>query len=179
MAVASGPHLAQNTGHLLSLLLGALVGAELPLGDLERALVLADLEQLGDAFLVGGEPRHLADQAPHEVHPLARLSLPARGARRELPLGHHMPLVDPHQQARVGCLGCHGNLSREQLRAFPSLLLFSLLLDAGWRRQPETLTTLGLFALFDPRFICRAQIGPCSLYDPILIPSLIGLMYAI
>jgi len=38
---SGGAHLAQDAGHLLSLALGPQVGAQLPLGDLEGALVLA------------------------------------------------------------------------------------------------------------------------------------------
>jgi hypothetical protein len=64
------PHLPQDTRHLLSLLLGSLVGSQLPLCDLQGTFVLANLEKLSDTLLIGGKPSNLPDQAPHEVDPL-------------------------------------------------------------------------------------------------------------
>lgn len=66
------PHLAENIGHLLSLLLGPLVGTQLPLGDLKSTLVLPDLQKLSDPLLIWSKPSNFPDQVPHKVDPLAR-----------------------------------------------------------------------------------------------------------
>lgn len=95
----SGTHLAQHGGHLLPLSLGAQVGAELPLGDLEGTLVLADLEELSDTLLVGGEAYDLADELAHEGGALAELALAGGGALGDVALGHLVTAVEPHGDA--------------------------------------------------------------------------------
>lgn len=63
--------LAEGPCHLLTLVLAALVCAELLLGELQCALILPHLEQLHDTLLVGSVAHDLADQAPHKLGALA------------------------------------------------------------------------------------------------------------
>ena len=63
--------LPHQAGELLSLSLATKVCPKLPLGDLEGALVLADLEELDDAPLIGSHACNLADDFANELHALA------------------------------------------------------------------------------------------------------------
>ena len=94
-----GAHLTQNSGHLLALTLGTQVSAELALGDFERALVLADLEELGDALLVGSESGDLADELADERGALAELAAGGGRALGDVALGHLVAPVQPHRNA--------------------------------------------------------------------------------
>jgi hypothetical protein len=99
LASTGGTHLAQHGGHLLPLSLGAQVGAELPLGYLEGTLVLADLKELSDTLLVGGEACDLADELAHEGGALAELALGGRRTLGDVALGHLVTAVEPHGDA--------------------------------------------------------------------------------
>jgi hypothetical protein len=48
-------------------------GAHLLLGHLQRALVLADLQQLHHALLIRRKARNLADELAHDLHALAQV----------------------------------------------------------------------------------------------------------
>ena len=63
--------LPHEAGELLSLSLATKVSSKLPLGDLKGALVLADLEELDDAPLVGSHACNLANDVANEPHALA------------------------------------------------------------------------------------------------------------
>jgi hypothetical protein len=63
--------LPHEAGELLSLSLATKVSSKLPLGDLEGALVLADLEELDDAPLIGSHACNLANDVANKPHALA------------------------------------------------------------------------------------------------------------
>ena len=83
LTTTGSTHLPQHGGHLFSLSLGTQVRAQFPLGHLESALVLSNLQELSDPLLVRSKPCHLADELAHE-----------RGALAELALGAGRPLGD-------------------------------------------------------------------------------------
>ena len=64
------PHLPEDIGHLLSLLLCPLVSSELSFSNLQSTLVLANLQKLSDSLLIRSKPSNLPDQAPDHGHPL-------------------------------------------------------------------------------------------------------------
>jgi hypothetical protein len=75
------------------------MSAELPLGDLEGALVLADLEQLRDALLIGSQSTYLADELADQGRALAELALAGGRALGDVTLGDLVAAVKPHRNA--------------------------------------------------------------------------------
>ena len=107
LASTGSTHLAQYGGHLLSLALGTQVSAEFPLGDLEGALVLADLEQLSDALLVGREAGDLADELADQGGALAELAAGGGRALGDVALGDLVAAVEAHGNAVADHGRCH------------------------------------------------------------------------
>lgn len=62
----------------------------LALGDLERALVLANLEQLHNALLVGCQPSHLPHDVTHKLHALGRFLWARMAVQPSCPYACHV-----------------------------------------------------------------------------------------
>lgn len=92
--------------HFLTLLLSAQVGAETALGELERALVATDTQQLHDALLVGRETGDFAHDLLHEDGALGEFALlrAAGVPRRGYALRHDVALLQSDGDACLGHL---------------------------------------------------------------------------
>lgn len=95
LSVTTSAHLAQYCGHLLSLALGAQVGTELPLRNLEGTLVLTDLEQLSDTLLIWSKSSDFANEVTDHGGTLAELALASGGPLGDIPLRHLVTPVKP------------------------------------------------------------------------------------
>ncbi|GIL84667.1 hypothetical protein Vretifemale_13282, partial [Volvox reticuliferus] len=93
-------HFAHQACELLPLPLATDVGAQLPLGHLQRALILANLQQFHNALLIRGQASHLANHLADELDALGEPPLGPGWAQSLLPLGDHMPLVEAYGQTR-------------------------------------------------------------------------------
>ena len=65
------PHLAENTGHLLSLSFSSLVSSQLSLGNFKSSLVFTNLQKLSDPLLIGSLTRNFLDEIPDKNSPFA------------------------------------------------------------------------------------------------------------
>ena len=65
------PHLAENAGHLFSLLLSSLVSSQLSLSHFQCSLVLSNFKKLSDSLLIWGKASNFPDQIPHKENSFA------------------------------------------------------------------------------------------------------------
>ena len=82
--------------------------------DLQRALLLPNLQQLHAPLLIRRKPNHLTHNVPHELHALLDPALLAHLLGLELTLGERLALV--HTDAQIG-LGLPHGVTREARNA--------------------------------------------------------------
>lgn len=85
LGVAGFTHLCENVGELLTLPLATDVCSQASLAELQRALILRDLQQLHASLLVRSVADNLADQIAHETGVLG-LNLKRENGEEHVPI---------------------------------------------------------------------------------------------